>query len=262
MEPRVSFLIAGAQKAGTTALHSFISKSPHVFMPAQKELHFFDSDFLDWSDPPYDQLHRFFPENTAQIAGEATPIYSYWPQALERIQAYNPAMKLIFMLRHPAHRAVSAWKMETVRGAETRSFSDAISQSGRDAVACSPNGVHRVFSYVERGFYAPQVQRMQALFPADQILFATTDILWQDRTAVLSRAADFLGVPIDDMHLRGRDGSGYRVPVNSNHITHPNQDEIDGLAGSYADDIRLTMQLTGLDLQHWLAPDFQEQVRQ
>ena len=41
-EKRVGFLIAGAQKAGTTALFDYLAEIPELELPAVKEAHFFD----------------------------------------------------------------------------------------------------------------------------------------------------------------------------------------------------------------------------
>ncbi|MDF3607708.1 sulfotransferase [Paracoccus sp. DMF-8] len=49
-KPRVSFLIVGTQKGGTTALHAMLQAVPDLYLPPDKELHFFDKD-ADRSDP-------------------------------------------------------------------------------------------------------------------------------------------------------------------------------------------------------------------
>ena len=38
-----SFLIIGAQKAGTTSLFKYLSAHPNVHMPPEKEIHYFDN---------------------------------------------------------------------------------------------------------------------------------------------------------------------------------------------------------------------------
>jgi len=43
---RLDFILAGAQKSGTTALHYFLSRHPHVNMGDQQEIHFFDNDAM------------------------------------------------------------------------------------------------------------------------------------------------------------------------------------------------------------------------
>src|SRR6266700_3883077 len=39
---RLDFILAGAQKSGTTALHYFLEKHPNITMGDQQEIHFFD----------------------------------------------------------------------------------------------------------------------------------------------------------------------------------------------------------------------------
>ncbi|NDW01344.1 MULTISPECIES: sulfotransferase domain-containing protein [unclassified Salipiger] len=193
---KISFLIAGVQKGGTTALWHFLSQSSDLAFGRQKELHFFDDESVDWVKPDYDRLHESFaPDHTGCIKGDATPIYTYWPPSLERIQNYNPDMKLIVSLRDPVQRAFSHWRMETSRGSETLPFSEAI-RVGRERMNRSGGmlGAHRVYSYVERGFFAAQLDRMFALFPRSQVLLLRQADLLQNQARVLDDVADFLEV--------------------------------------------------------------------
>ena len=52
--PQISFLVAGVQKAGTTALHSYLQSHPGLFLPDTKELHFFNNENIDWAKPNYE----------------------------------------------------------------------------------------------------------------------------------------------------------------------------------------------------------------
>jgi hypothetical protein len=224
-------------------------------MPQSKELHFFDDDHRDWSEPDYADLERHFLGTPRSVCGEATPVYLYWPNSLERIKAYDPNAVLVAMLRHPTFRAISHWKMETARNAETLSFAQAIGE-GRARVSQSPGGVHRVYSYVERGFYAPQVERLLSLFPRGQVHFATTDDLWLEPRSTLAAIEDFLCIP-----HRLNPKQEYIILANTK--THAVLDpacrrRLDAL---YADDIRKTARLTGLNLSTWLSRDYEEPVR-
>lgn len=192
-QPLVNFLIAGVQKGGTTALFDYLKDYPDVALPAEKELHFFDDDARDWSSPDYGAYHAHFPTAGGRPCGEATPIYGYWPGALERIAAYNPAMKLIFVLRDPVERAWSHWRMEHARGYETRPFGWCIRQ-GRERLAGAPPQLRRVYSYVERGFYGAQLERVFALFPKHQVLVLKSDDLRRDPAPVLASVRAFLGL--------------------------------------------------------------------
>ena len=90
--PRVAFVIAGAQKGGTTALHAFLGQHPGVFMPALKELHYFDKrEKLPDRLGLYWRYHRHFRGAAREaILGEATSIYMFWPGVAARMARYNP----------------------------------------------------------------------------------------------------------------------------------------------------------------------------
>lgn len=193
--PRIDFIIVGAQKAGTTALHEYLTIDPNYAMPAIKELHFFDNDALDWRAPCYDRYHAKFDWERPAIRGEATPIYMYWPRSLERIAAYRSDIRLVVMLRDPVDRAWSHWRMETARGVEERSFSWCIREGRQRLMAAEPWGVHREFSYVERGFYGEQMARLLDLFPREQVLVFTANALQAKPGATLDQLNGFLGAP-------------------------------------------------------------------
>jgi hypothetical protein len=82
MDDRVSFIIAGVQKGGTTALFDYLSDEPGLALSRVKEVHFFDDETLDWSRPDYGAYHAQFGPPDNRPRGEATPIYLYWPNSL------------------------------------------------------------------------------------------------------------------------------------------------------------------------------------
>ena len=41
---RLDFIVAGAQKCGTTALHYQLEKHPQIALPNKEEMHFFDDE--------------------------------------------------------------------------------------------------------------------------------------------------------------------------------------------------------------------------
>ncbi len=193
-DPLVDFIVAGVQKGGTTALFDYLSEHPGVALSREKELHFFDDEARDWARPDYGAYHAAFPPPDGRPRGEATPIYVYWPRSLERIAAYNPAMKLIVMLREPVERAWSHWRMEYARGAETRPFAWCVREGRRRLFDAVPWGHHREFSYVERGFYGDQLERLFRLFPRDQALILQAEELRRDPGPALAAVQGFLGI--------------------------------------------------------------------
>ena len=192
---QVAFIVAGAQKAGTTALFDYLSEEPGVACSRVKEVHFFDDETQDWRAPDYGAYHANFEAPDGRLRGEATPIYLYWPASLERIAAYNPAMKLIVLLRDPVERAWSHWKMEYARGVETRPFAWCIRDGRRRLFDAEPWGHHREFSYVERGFYGEQMERLYGLFPREQVLVLRAEDLSGQPAETLGRIRSYLGLP-------------------------------------------------------------------
>ena len=57
---RLSFLVCGAQKSGTTALAAYLRQHPGIHLPKAKELHFFDDETQAWPQPDLNALHRHF----------------------------------------------------------------------------------------------------------------------------------------------------------------------------------------------------------
>ena len=192
---RIDFIVMGAQKAGTTALFDHLSDDPALGLSKVKEVHFFDNDALDWATPDYGPYHDQFDWTGEQIRGEATPIYVYWPGSLERIAAYRSDIKLILMLRDPVERAWSHWRMEAAWGVEPLAFAQAIRRGRQRLFSGEPWGHHREYSYVERGFYGDQLDRVLRLFARDQVLVLQAEDLAADPNGVLSQFNGFVGAP-------------------------------------------------------------------
>lgn len=193
--PLVSFLIAGVQKGGTTALYDYLADHADIALSRVKEVHFFDDETVDWRAPDYAAYHAGFPPADGRPCGEATPIYTYWRQALERICAYNPAMRLVLVLRDPVERAWSHWRMEYARGAEREPFAWCVREGRQRLFAAEPWGWHREFSYVERGFYAEQLERLFGLFPREQVLILRAEDLRADPGPAIAAVRGLLGLP-------------------------------------------------------------------
>ncbi|ABQ70350.1 sulfotransferase [Rhizorhabdus wittichii RW1] len=246
---KVDFLVAGVQKGGTSALFDYLRELPDIQMPAVKEAHFFDEEqAVDWSNPDYSAYHALFAADD-RLRGEATPIYLYWPNALERIAGYHPAMKIILLFRDPIQRAWSHWKMEYAKRKETEPFTWCI-REGRERVATgdpAAPGHHRIFSYVERGFYGAQVERLFALFPREQCLLLRSEELQHDPETTIGAVCRFLGVSPPA-------STAPRTVHAAREITYPSQ--LEGkdralLAGLYRKDLARFETLSGLPTDAW-----------
>lgn len=245
----VGIFLAGVQKAGTTSMHAYMASHPALSPGSVKETHFFDNEGLDWNVPDYSAFHTFFSAVPSEAqAFDATPIYTFWPPALDRIRRYNPAARLIVLLRDPIERAYSHWAMERRRGLETLPFAEAIREGRTRLPTASPLlPAWRVFSYVERGFYVDQVRRALGLFPRNQLLFLDSAELRRCPAEVLRRVAAFLDLPpFPELPARldhaGAPGAG------------PEPQDVDYLRALFAADVEALADLTGLDTGDWLKP--------
>jgi hypothetical protein len=244
---RLDFVVAGAQRSGTTSLDLHLRNHPGIAMPlTRKELHFFDDDARFASgEVDYDDYHAHFaPRGAGQLRGEVTPSYLYWIPAVERLARYNPLLRIVVILRNPITRAYSHWNKESQRGRESLAFLDAL-RAERERAVATPSGQNRRTSYADRGFYAGQLRRLWTHFPREQTLILRSEALQTECARTLGRIAEFLGVTafpaIAPIAANIRD---YERPMRV--------DEWDWLAGQFAADIRDIESLLGWDCRDWL----------
>jgi hypothetical protein len=192
----LDFLVIGTQKGGTSALDIFLRQHPEVGMANKKELHFFDNEniFSKKKIINYKKLHKHFNfSNNKKVYGEITPSYMYWEQSIQRIWNYNKKIKLIVILRNPISRAFSHWNMEVDRKKETDDFEYCIRNESIKASENLPFQ-HKVYSYVDRGFYSKQIIRIFQYFKKTQILFIKYEDFKYSPQSTLLKVFDFLNI--------------------------------------------------------------------
>lgn len=240
MTRTLDFLTVGVQKGGTSSLHTYLAEHPSLCLSQPKELHLFDNETRDWSAPLSFSFY-FSHATPGQLWGETTPIYLFWPPALLRIAKHNPGAKLICLLRDPVERAYSHWRMEVARGAEHLPFSTAI-REGRKRIGTELDHNLRTFSYVERGFYAAQIERAQSIFSSEQLLFLRSEDLLDHKATALDQICKFLSVPpfqceLEETRIR---------PHNPPSADRMRDDDRTLLLSYFADDLAETFALTGV----------------
>ena len=199
----VDFVIAGAQKGGTSALAHFLSRHPAIAM-APREGHVFDSpDYSsDWTREEIDARYarRIERRPTTVVGGESTPIYLLLPGVAAQLHRYNPALKVIVILRDPVERALSHYAMERGRGKEHRPLWLALLAERRRLKRCpdprGPESAARRHSYRARGLYGVQLRNLFAVFPPNQVLVLNSEDLRQRHDETLENVFAFLGVSV------------------------------------------------------------------
>lgn len=268
MKPRrISFLICGAQKCGTSALHDYLRRHPGIDLPVVKELHIFDNESADWSDAGIDQIDQAMAGHFQSMApgrccGEATPVSLWWMPAMERIWRYNPAMRLIAILRNPISRAYANWRMEQLKGRDQGPLPLSLAEEEHRCREALPLQ-HRVRSYLSRGLYSEQIRRLWRYFPREQLLLLRQEELLEQPETTLERVYAHLGV--DTVPFEGAQSviSWRSVPDQPPGRTLPQPETIptnaptavrNALQRLYAPEIATLEAMLGWDLRHWQTP--------
>ncbi len=207
--PRVSdalpdFFVLGVAKGGTTSLHHYLRQHPALFLPYEKELHFFDADAEQFSSG-LDQYLRYFSDAGSRRAGDATPSYfRNVDVAGDRMQQlYGDASPhFLLLLRDPVERAYSHYLHNVSEGREPLSFKEAL-----EAEQADPDPKRQAWkAYFTDGVYADTLAKWFALFPPERFLVLRSAELAHTPEASLRRIFQFLGVDptvdVDtDVHL-------------------------------------------------------------
>lgn len=199
------FLVIGAPKAGSTALHAALAQHPGLYMSPVKEPKFFLSDGPPparggpgdaqtyrehvWRRADYEALFEAAPAGA--LRGESTPLYLHDPAAHRRIRELIPQAKLIAVLRDPVERAHSNWTHLWSAGLEPiGDFVQACEEEPRRIEA----GWASFWHYISLGRYGEQLEQLYRVFPREQVLILRYLTLVDSPDETLDRICGFLGV--------------------------------------------------------------------
>lgn len=178
-----NFIVIGAAKSGTTSLWQYLVAHPEIFMSRQKELVYFSKpewrERLSW----YEEQ---FAGSTEPLRGEASVRYSqhpFVPGVAARIHELIPDARLIYMVRDPLPRAISAYVQNVASGGEKRTIDEAFADLD------DPTN-----EYLCSSRYAAQLDEYLEHFSEEQIFVADQTELLHDRANTLARIFEFLGV--------------------------------------------------------------------
>lgn len=102
----LDFLYIGAPRSGSTWLYGALDQHPEIWVPHNKEVHFFNERMPFPYEYKYprgiDYYKKYFEgaPHGSQL-GELSPFYYYDPKAAERIYSHFPNVKIIAFLRNP-----------------------------------------------------------------------------------------------------------------------------------------------------------------
>jgi hypothetical protein len=198
------FLI-GAMKSGTTYLRKLLNAHPAIFMCEPDEPSYFvDPDTLRsiwpamWERGLWRHEDRYLAlfeaAGDATIVGEASTNYTKLPLVTgvaEKIQAFNPEARFIYILRDPVERTISHYWHMVRYHAEQRPIAEAVRHDKQ---------------YTDVSYYAMQLAPYFERFGRERVAVLTYEALVRNPGQVTQTLYNWLGVGADgaDMSDFGR----------------------------------------------------------
>ena len=202
------FVIAGAPKAGTTALHAALATHPQLYLSPVKEPKFY---LTDGRPPPRGrhrgpgdahsaqewiwrrrEYHALYDEAPAGVVrGESTPFYLHDRGAHRRLVADVPDVKVIVVVRDPVDRAYSNWAHLRADGLEPEADFAAALRAEQQRI---DDGWAPFWHYRDLGRYGGQLQDLYRQVPRERVLLLRYRELVDTPRETLDRVSDFLGV--------------------------------------------------------------------
>ena len=205
MKTTPDFIIIGAMKCATSTLHDQLAVQPGILMSDPKEPNFFSNDDiyaqgLEW----YGNLFKDADDNT--LCGESSTHYTKlptYPDTITRMQTVMPALKLIYVMRHPIDRLVSQYIHHWTE--------KEVSVDINRAVTTLP-------ILMEYSMYTKQLTPFITAYGQENILPVFFDSLVSRPQHELERVCRFLGYgpsPQWDLELQASNVSSQRLQVNA-----------------------------------------------
>lgn len=203
---RPNFFISGAPRCGTTALYTYLSGHPNIFMPEVKELNYFADDFPNVQKiafkSPDDYLKLFANTEDHHLAvGEASPFYLFSNVAFENMYAFDPDAKVILSLRNPVDfvQSYHQLNLSLLREDEPDLARAWDLQNQRRQGHHLPKSAREpeLLMYGELGQFSRYVRRLFAIFPREQVKIILLEELASNTNETYENILEFLRIPSD-----------------------------------------------------------------
>ena len=135
---------------------------------------------------------------------DSSVYYLYFADVPEQLARYNARAKIVIILRNPADRIYSHYKMLYKKGQVKLSFADFLQHP------VDNNGI----DLLRVGLYSAGIERIQAAFPPEQVLMLSFRQLQTDETALRNRLTNFLQVEPFAASVRTERENASNLPKN------------------------------------------------
>ena len=228
------FLIVGTKRGGTTSLWNWLDAHPQVLSMFPRARGLKSTEYFFNRRPASESWYRsHFHTRTYRamvsrkrgpvVNGEASPYYMYGPHVPRQMAAEVPDAKLVVLLRDPVDRAFSHYQERFQQGVETLDFAEALAREeeriadDRQRALADPGHYAEAMDfcgYRDRGVYLPQLQRLHAAYPAEQVLVLRSEDLYAAPQDAFDQTCDFLGIERHQMDHPRRHNEIKRLPMD------------------------------------------------
>lgn len=180
-----NLFIIGAMKAGTSSLCRYLGEHDDVFMSAIKEPMYFSAKETRSQREVDDYLGLFADARDERYVAEGSTGYSKRPfrrGVADRIHAFNPQARFIYVVRDPFDRIVSHYLHQVRKGRESEPLSRAIEKRS---------------GYLPYSHYAFQLRPYVRRFGSDRIYVDTFESLASTPEAFCRRLFRWLDIQHD-----------------------------------------------------------------
>lgn len=166
------FIIAGAQRCGTTLLARVLDQHPQIYLakPLRPEPKFFLSPELYEKGLRHYRKQYFSDAPAGSILGEKSTSYIEYGAAANAIAQLLPQARIIFILRDPIERAISNYWFSRNEGVETEEMGRAFcEEQGRSQSYDSSLYSVSPYAYLQRGRYIEYLREWDRHFAPSQV---------------------------------------------------------------------------------------------
>lgn len=167
-------------KSGTSSLCVHLSEHPSVFMcPVKEPEHFSRPENFS---RPAEYLRLFQKASGQEYLAEGSTEYTKRPTydgVAERIHAFNPEARFVYIMRDPFERLVSHYRHQIRKGREKESL---------------PKAIRGPSDYLPTSYYAYQLRPYLQLFGRRAIFFDTFETFVESPVSFCARLFGWLGI--------------------------------------------------------------------
>lgn len=185
---KISLMIIGAQKAGTTSLKNYLGQHPALQAHPHKEFSYFFN--TEEHEKGYDTaLKKYFTEESIgkRLLAKNAGLYVN-EGGIRRLKEHNPGCRLVLILRNPIERTYSSYLMEKNYGTINSSF-----ENLEPLIRTGGNDDWRYEFFVGMSLYHRHIAVLYHYFPKEQVKLVRYEDFDADPIAVCKGIFTWMG---------------------------------------------------------------------